>query len=318
MWPLDWRYARFDFWGLACSKCGSRRGWRVSGSAQRRCSFVAAVTCRDCGAEYFFKKYRHPGQPMAFEAQREYQVLQNLGRDNGITFLVPRVYDVCAATCAFSMELLPGIRLDERLKKTRDRQVFDEGLRLAAIWLRGLHRYQVHCEIGLDHAGMLGQIESHCAPLTARNPLARSGLELMRNSLSDLERFPVKRVPLHGDFKASNLIQTNAGLYGIDIGLKFKNEGAMDTAQFIADLILNRHAIKALGKDHDVAGMVDVFMQAYGDNSRENRNRTAWWLLFFILSWWQRELDSWKPALLVDRLYAKALAEVIAFSAAIQ
>lgn len=243
-------------------------------------------------------------------------MLQTLWSETEIThtFLTPRAYRICPSTCAFSMELLAGQSLHEHIRKTRDRKVFDDSLRLAATWLRGLHRYQLNCETGYGHAKMLGQIELHCVSLTERNKVAGKAVTLMRNSLNALEQNSIMLVPLHGDFKASNLIKTNAGLYGIDIGLKFKNEGAMDAAQFMADLILNRHAIQVIRKEHDLTNMVDVFMQAYGDNSPENRNRIVWWLLFFILSWWQRELDGWKPALLVDRCYAKALADVIAFS----
>lgn len=310
-----WRCERFEFWGLACSECGSRKGWRVSTCSRRLYSYVAAVTCRDCGAEYFLKKYRRASHEMECEAQWEYKVLQSLGSEEGIapTFLVPRVYSICSSTCAFSMELLVGQSLDERMRKTQHKQMFDDCLRLAATWLRGLHSYQVQCGIGKDYAQMLCQTELNCASLAARNRVARRGLELMRNGLAEVEQDPVKLVPLHGDFKASNLIQTNVGVYGIDIGVKFKNAGAMDAAQFMADLILNRRGIKVISKDHDVAGMVDVFMHAYGDNSQENRKRTAWWLLFFLLSWWQRELDGWKPAPLADRLYSKALTDVITF-----
>lgn len=276
---------------------------------------MAAATCRDCGAEYFLKKYRAASHEMECEAQWEYKVLQSLGSEEGIalTFLVPRVYSICSATCAFSMELLVGPSLDERIRKARHQQVFDDCLRLAATWLRGLHSFQVQCGIGNDHAQMLCQTELNCAALAARNLVARRGLELMRNGLAEAEQYPVKLVPLHGDFKASNLIQTNAGVYGIDIGLKFMNEGAMDAAKFIADLILNRRSIKVINSDHDVADMMDVFMHAYGDNSLESRKRTAWWLLYFLLTWWQRELDGWKPAPLADRLYSKALTDVIAF-----
>ncbi len=252
---------------------------------------------------------------MECEAQWEYKVLQSLRSEEGIalTFLVPRVYSICSSTCAFSMELLVGPSLDERMRKTRHQQVFDDCLRLAATWLRELHSFQVQCGIGKNHAQMLSQTELNCASLAARNRVARRGLELMRNGLAEVAQDLVKLVPLHGDFKASNLIQTNAGVYGFDIGLKFKNAGAMDAAQFMADLILNRRGIKVINNNHDVADMMDVFMHAYGDNSPENHKQTVWWLLFFLLSWWQRELDGWKPAPLADRLYSKALTDVIAF-----
>ena len=135
----------------------------------------------------------------------------------------------------------------------------------------------------------------------------------MRKDLADAEQHSDAWVPLHSDFKASNLIQTSTGIYGIDIGLHFMNAGAMDAAQFMADLLLNRRGIRTSGRSQDVAGMVEVFMQAYGDDSPESRKRTAWWLLYFLISWWERELRGWKPPLLADRIYSGTLADVIAF-----
>ena len=135
----------------------------------------------------------------------------------------------------------------------------------------------------------------------------------MRKDLAEVEQQPDEWVPLHCDFKASNLILTSTGVYGIDIGLRFMNAGAMDAAQFMGDLLLNRRRINGYGKNHEVAGMVEVFMQAYGDDSPESRKRMAWWLLYFLISWWERELKGWKPALLAARIYSSPLADVIAF-----
>ena len=287
----------------------------MSTCSRRAFSYVAAVTCRECGTECFLKKYHHTSHEVECEAQWEYKVLQILGGEEGIakTFLVPRVYSICTSTCAFSMESLAGQSLDVHIKKTQHKQIFDDYLRLAATWLSGLHSYQVQCRIGKSPSEMLNLIKLNCASLAARHQVAHRVLEFMQNDLAKVEQYTEKLVPMHGDFKASNLIKTNVGVYGIDISLKFKNSGAMDAAQFLADLILNRHVIKVIRKNLAVAGIVDVFMNAYGDNSHEIRKQTAWWLLFFLLSWWKRELDGWKPAILVDRLYSKALTDVISF-----
>jgi len=307
------RWAGYEFWGLACAACGSRKGWHVTNCSWRLYSYVAAATCRECGAKYFLKKYRRAGPEKECEALREYRVLQQIESSQGVPPLAPHVYDICPASCAFSMELLVGQTLDARLKEVPRDQAPDDSLRLAAAWLRRLHSVPIQCKPGKSYAQLLSQIEISGAPLAARNKVARRGFEWMRNDLAEVEQHPGELVPLHGDFKASNLIQTRAGVYGIDIGLRFMNAGAMDAAQFMADQLLNRGRIKLSGKNHDVANMVEVFMQAYGDNSPQSRQRTVWWLLYFLLSWWERELAGWKPALLADSLYSGALAEVIAF-----
>lgn len=307
------RWESYEFWGLACAACGSRKGWHVSSCSRRLYSYVAATTCQDCGATHFLKKYRRANPEKECEALREYRVLQQLESDKRVPPLAPHVYDISPATCAFSMEFLVGQTLDARIKQARQEQVLDDSLRLAATWLRRLHGAPVSCKTGKPYAQLLSQTELGGARLAARSKVARRGLELMRKDLAEVEQHPDGQVPLHGDFKASNLIQTSAGVYGIDIGLRFMNAGAMDAAQFMADLLLNRRGIKLSGHDHDVAGMVEVFLQAYGDDSPESRKRTAWWLLYFLLSWWERELEGWKPALLADRLYSGAMADVIAF-----
>lgn len=315
MWP-KWharRWENFEFWGLACTACGSRKGWHASGCSRRLYSYVAAATCRECGAKYFLKKYRHASPEKECEALREYRVLQQLESNKSVPPLAPHVYDICPETCAFSMEFLVGQTLDARIKQAHQKHALDDSLRLAATWLRKLHSTPIQCKHGKPYAQLLSQIELGGAPLAARNHMARRGLELMRQDLAEVEQYSGELVPLHGDFKASNLIQTSTGVYGIDIGLRFMNAGAMDAAQFMADQLLNRRRINVSGKNHDVAGMVEIFMHAYGDNSPESRKRTAWWLLYFLLSWWERELEGWKPALLADSLYSGALADVIAF-----
>lgn len=307
------RWEGHEFWGLACAACGSRKGWHVTHCSRRLYSYVAAATCRECGAKYFLKKYRRPGPEKECEALREYRVLQQLESDHSIPPLAPHAYDICPATCAFSMELLVGETLDARIKQARQKQALDDSLRLAAIWLRKLHRSPIQCKTGKPYAQLLSQIEMSGAPLAARNKVARRGFEWMRKDLAEVERHPAELVPLHGDFKASNLIHTSTGVYGIDIGLRFMNAGAMDAAQFMADLLLDRRGMNLCGKNHDIANMVEVFLQAYGDDTAESRKQTIWWLLYFLLSWWERKLEGWEPALLTDRLYSGVLAEVIAF-----
>ena len=274
---------------------------------------MAAATCRECGAKYFLKKYRRAGPEKECEALREYRVLQQLESDQSVPPLAPHVYDICPATCAFSMEFLVGQTLDACIKEARQKQALNDSLRLAASWLRKLHSSPIQCKTGKPYAQLLSQIELSGAPLAARNKVARRGFEWMRQDLAEVERHSAELVPLHGDFKASNLILTSAGVYGIDIGLRFMNAGAMDAAQFMADLLLNRRGMRLSGKNHDIANMVEAFLQAYGDNTPESRKRTAWWLLYFLLSWWERKLAGWEPALLADRLYSTALADVIAF-----
>lgn len=321
MWGkwLAWRCERFEFWGLKCYGCGSQNGWRVNTCARRSCSYVAAATCRDCGSAYFLKKIRTADTAAECAALWEYQVLERLGSEKGTArnFLTPRVYDFCASTCAYSMQLLVGQPLDERLRTSTTRQGFDDCLRLAAAWLRELHHHEVECEPGKSFSQLMQQIDSNCASLAARDRLGRKGLELLRENLAQVDQGSIHLVPLHGDFKASNLIQTSAGVYGIDIGLKYKNAGTMDAAKFIADLILNRKDIKVIRQRHDVADTVNVFMAAYGDNSPGSRKQVAWWLIYLLLFWWKGELDGWKPAPLVDHLYSKAIEDAIAFSEAI-
>ena len=171
----------------------------------------------------------------------------------------------------------------------------------------------MHDKTGGDHTTMLRRLESDCTPLASRNALVAQALTCMRCSLDEINSRPLEHVPLHGDFKASNLIWTQAAVYGIDVGLRFKNPGAIDAAQFIADLLLNRGGIQAIAGEHNVAPIFDVFLKAYGKSDQTARNLLSWWLLYFLLSRWQGDLAAWKPSIFVDRNYVAALADVMTF-----
>lgn len=312
---LRWIYERFSFWGVACHACGSRDGWRTSFCGWRSNSYIAVATCRKCSAEQFLKKYRQCGNANKSIAQWEYEVLRHLdGAGSAPSFLLPRAYNFAATTCALSMEYLKGENMDERMRRTAGRKGFDDCLRASAAWLRGLHGMPpIYDKTGNDSATMLLRLELDCGPLAGRNALVAQALTCMRSSLDKVNSLPVKLVPLHGDFKASNLIWTQSGVYGIDVGMRFKNPGVMDAAQFIANVLLNRRDITALASEYDAAAILHVFLEAYGNNSDQNRTLTAWWLLYFLLSRWEEDLKGWKPSMLVDQSYTAALADVMAF-----
>lgn len=313
---LRWIYEAYSFWGLKCYACGSCGGWHASFCDWRSNSCIAVASCRDCGTEQFLKKYRHRGNADKNMAKWEYEVLRHLDRGLGSApaFLLPRAYNFSATVCAFSMEYLEGESMDERMRQAPDRQSFDDCLSVSAAWLRGLHGAPaIHDKPGGDHTTMLRRLESDCAPLASRNALVAQALTCMRCSLDEINRLPLEHVPLHGDFKASNLIWTRAAVYGIDVGLRFNNPGSIDAAQFIADVLLNRRSIQAITADRDVAPIFDVFLKAYGNSGQPARNLLSWWLLYFLLSRWQGDLAAWKPSIFVDRNYVAALADVMTF-----
>lgn len=311
---LRWIYERFSFWGLACHACGSCDGWQASFCGWRINSYIAGATCRKCGAEQFLKRYRQAsGAKTACLAQWEYAVLRHLdGTGVPPFFLLPRAYGLNATTCALSMQYFKGENMDERMRRIGDRKGFDDCLRASAAWLRGLHGARaLRDKTGSAPANMLLRLESDCAPLAARNIVVAQALTCMRSGLDRVNSLAVELVPLHGDFKASNLIWTESGVYGIDIGMRFKNPGVMDAAQFIANVLLNRRDIAAIAGEHDAATILDVFLDAYGGDGEKNRKLIGWWLLYFLLSRWEEDLKGWKPSKFVDRSYASALADVM-------
>jgi tRNA A-37 threonylcarbamoyl transferase component Bud32 len=313
---LRWIYENYSFWDLACHACGGRGGWHTSFCSWRSNSYIAVAACRLCGAEQFLKKYRQPGNGNKSIAQSEYEVLRHM--DGGVrsepSFLLPRVYHFAATTYALSMEYLQGESMDERMRRTQDRKDFDECLRLSAAWLRGLHAApSIHDKTGNDCEALLRQLESNCGSLADQNAMAAQVLARLRANLSRIKDLPVEHVLLHGDFKPSNLICAREGVHGIDVGLRFKNPGLMDAAQFIANVLLNRRSMPAIAGDHEVASILDVFLETYGDNSQPTRDFAAWWLLYFLLSRWQYDLEGWKPSIFIDRIYAVTLADVMAF-----
>jgi hypothetical protein len=313
---LRWIYEAHSFWGLKCYACGSCEGWRTSFCDWRSNSCIAVATCRECGTAQFLKKYRHPGNAEKNPAKWEYEVLRHLDRGLGSApaFLLPRAYIFSATECAFSMEYIEGEPMDVRMRQARNRQAFDDCLSVSAAWLRGLHGARpLHDKTGGEHTTMLLRLDSDCAPLASRNALVAQALTCMRRSLAEINTLPLKHVPLHGDFKASNLIWARTAVYGIDVGLRFNNPGVIDAAQFIADVLLSRCSIQAIAAERDVAPIFDVFLKAYGNSGRPARNLLSWWLLYFLLSRWQGDLAAWKPSIYVDKNYIPALADVMTF-----
>lgn len=312
---LRWIYERSGFWGLACHACNRRNGWRTSFCDWRSNSYIAVATCRHCGAEQLLKKYRLRGTiNTTCPAQWEYEVLRHLNGGDicSRSFLLPQAYKFTSTTCVLSMEYLKGENMEERMRRV-DRKGFDDCLRLSAAWLRGLHRTPpLLGKMGSDSGTMLLRLESDCEAMAGRDTMVAEALMCMRSNLVSVSSVPVVRVPLHGDFKASNLIWTPRGVYGIDVGLHFKNPGVMDAAQFVANVLLNRRNITSVASEHDATAILDVFLEAYGDNTEQNRKLTTWWLQYFLLSRWQEDLEGWKPSMYVDRSYASALADVMA------
>ncbi|MBA4141438.1 MAG: phosphotransferase [Nitrosospira sp.] len=313
---LRWIYERHSFWGLPCYACGGSDGWHTLFCGWRSNSYIAVACCRKCGAEQFLKRYRRPvSDDGTCLAQWEYDVLCHLSRAGyAPSFLLPTVFRFAAATCALSMQYLRGETMDERMRRAVDRRDLDDCLRVSAMWLRGLHATPpLRDKTGNGPATMLLRLESDCGLLAGRNAVAARALLYMRSCLHRVSSLPVELVPLHGDFKASNLIWTEDGIYGVDIGMRFKNAGVMDAAQFIADVLLNRCSMKAIASEYDTAAVLGVFLEAYDDNSKHKWQITAWWLLYFLLSRWEEDRDGWKPSIIVDRAYVSAVAEVMAF-----
>ncbi|HJT52158.1 MAG TPA: phosphotransferase [Nitrosospira sp.] len=247
-------------------------------------------------------------------AQWEYEVLRQLaGRVKGEAgFFIPRAYNLAARTRAFSMEYISGATMDERIRAAPDREGFEDCLRVAASWLRGLHTMTpMHDRAGNRNSEILKQLESNCIPLAGRNPLVAQALAYMRQTLDVIDHIPVEHVVLHGDFKASNLIWTEKGVYGVDLGMRFKNPAVMDVAQFIVNVLLCRGGIPAIAGDREVGRIADVFLHAYSDNREAMRELTKWWLLCFLLSRWQGE--GWKTMRGANANYSATLEDVMNF-----
>ena len=138
---LRWIYGRFSFWDLACYGCGGRNAWNTSLRGRRTNSYIAVASCSRCGATQFLKKYRPGGNLSKSNAEWEYDVLRYLagGAGSKPSILLPRVYHFAPTTCSLSMEYIPGVTLDERMRNAEDRKGFDDCLRASAAWLRGLH-----------------------------------------------------------------------------------------------------------------------------------------------------------------------------------
>lgn len=306
-------YEAYSFWDLDCYKCSGSRRWEITSFSWRMNSCVAVATCRTCGAPQFLKRYYRPGISMKYAAKREYDVLQRLGAASGPPVLLPRVYNYSPERRAFSMQYLYGYTMSYKLWHASDSFEFDKCIVHSAAWLRGLHQKQgLDADLGSNTEALVAHAEEICAPLGGRQQTARWALNFMRTHCDTLAMLSKIIVPMHGDFKPSNLIWTDEGVYGIDIGLRFKNHGAMDIAQFIADILLNRlWAPSELRCDLEASHVLTKFLQAYGDNSEENQLATTWYLLYFLLCRWQRKIKFWNQKIKIDSEFEPLLCEVM-------
>lgn len=315
---LRWRCKNYSFWNLSCYACGSCLGWQILFCSRRSNSFVASATCQKCNAKQFLKKSR------SFKAGTsavlsEYQILKKLdgGIRTGYSFLLPHAYNYSAENHSFSREFLEGESVQERILRAENRQSFEDCLRISAIWLRGLHEAPIAhlCSTGGGYLTTLHQLKSDCSSLISRNSTVVSALRFMQSILNKISKLREKHVPLHGDFKASNLIITpEEQVYGIDFSPRFNNSNAMDIAQFVIDLLHKRRQIKVLARDIGIADIFDMFLKAYyGRLDLDDRYPTAWWLLYFLLSHWNYELSGHKPEFLVNRYYMLILSDIMTF-----
>jgi hypothetical protein len=314
---LSWACENHSFWNLPCYACDSCLGWRVTFCERRRNSYIAAAHCKKCNAKQFLKK----GRSDQHDISLEYQFLKDLNggfqMQSGHFFSLPHAYHFSDVSNGFSREFLDGASMLERILCSGTKQALKRCLSASAIWLKGLHEAPIkhYCRPGGDYVTMLGRLELDYSRFEKVDSTVKLALKLMRSILRKFKDTPEENVPIHGDYKASNLIVIPTGkIYGIDLSPRFMNPGTMDIAQFITNLLLERNKIKALKSSNDIAYIIDIFLDAYNGNSNpSNKLSTKWWILYFIISNWLIELESYKPRLLVSYKFKTILEDVITY-----
>lgn len=322
---LNWWYKNYSFWDIPCYSCGSQLGWKILFCSYRKNSFIAKASCLRCYANQFLKKY-HSFDEKLSTAFTEYKTLKTLV-DAGIKFNnffnLPQAYFFSSAKPSFSMQLIEGQTIDQRMKCSESRQSFLNCLEFSAKWLKGLHEAPIThlCQTGNNSSTMFGYLDLDHYYLVA-NANSSSSVQItkaftfMRFNLKDSNwEVSEKFVPIHGDFKASNLlIDVKNQIYGIDYCIRYKNFAAMDVAQFMIDLLLKRDRIQILMQDIGIAYVINYFLECYDEKQGHRyKHQVKWWLLYFLLSNWISALKGLKPRFVVDYHYSKALTEILAF-----
>ena len=236
---------------------------------------------------------------------------------SGHIFLLPNAYHYSDTYNAFSREFLEGDSILDKIFQSETRQALEECLSASAVWLKGLHEAPIrhYCRPGRNYATLLMQLEMYYGELGNADPKMSLALKMMQSLLRKIDNIPLQYVPIHGDFKASNLIITPVGqVYGIDLSPKFINCGSMDIAQFIISLLLDKHKIKLYKKSSDVLNLIDFFLYIYNENSSQlNKLTVKWSMLYFAISNWLTELESYKPRLLVNYRFREIVTDLIAY-----
>ena len=282
---LRYLFGRTGFWGLACFHCGQHANWTISHARLRLNSCAAVAHCRGCGGVQFLKRYYRSGEAAQRTCASEFATLERMFVATGKApaLRMPQPYLYCAGQRAFSMQYLSGETLDLRMQRCTSAAQLDEGIARSAEWLRALHDLPVAgLSAGRGHAAMLARIDADCSGWSAGNVAIAQALASMRAQLPMVSAAEIAPVALHGDFKAANLIWTEQGVYGIDASVRNLNPGAMDIAQYLADLLLSARRYPA---DAIVPGrLLDVFLAAYGDPSAAQRRAVMWWMSYSVLA----------------------------------
>lgn len=282
---LRFIFRRNGFWGLACFHCGQRSDWDISHARIRLNSCAAVAHCRACGGVQFLKRYYRSGAASERTCVNEFATLERmfLTTDKPPALRMPRPYRYCAEKRAFSMQYLAGDTLDVRMQRCGDATLVEQCIVRSAEWLRALHDLPVAgLSAGRDYPAMFARIEADCGAWSADSALVAQALDSMRAALPLVGASGIRPVPLHGDFKAANLMWTDEGVYGIDASIRNVNPGAMDIAQYLADLLLalRRDGADAITLDR----LLDLFLGAYGDTSAAQRRAVMWWMSYSVLA----------------------------------
>lgn len=215
------------------------------------------------------------------------------------------------------MEYVPGLSVDKAFLSAKCREDCDNYVRLSAKWLRGFHTADLSsdCRQGDDPAVILRRLEQRCRLLVVKRPEVAAGMTVVHDLSRQYKASHASLVPLHGDFKASNLIHSHENeLYGVDLELRYRSFGFMDGAQFLVDALLNRYGFEFI-KTEPANHLLSVFLEAYSCNSEEDRQQLSLWLLYFFISQWAKQLSSRRLRSGNDAHYRNIFSELIKIAA---
>jgi aminoglycoside phosphotransferase (APT) family kinase protein len=181
---------------------------------------------------------------------------------------------------------------------------------LAGQWLRRLHDCFEEGTCEIDVPQKVEAVRGRWSAIGRLDRRVAEALECLQAKGRVVENMTFRRVWLHGDFKAANLLFDGRKMVGLDCSLRHANAPIFDIAPFLNHLVLDRARFRNYGPD-DMVALENVFLDSYYSREKWNAVAVSWTRLYFLLSYWCSSIERHRFLRPIYHRYYSSLVESI-------